>query len=61
MEANYKRTVTNLESEATIKEGIFKDMSQQSGREKLHDLFTWVYRPMMNIPEQLSREKWDKF
>lgn len=29
MEANYKRTVTNLESEANIKEGIFKDMSEQ--------------------------------
>ena len=29
MENNYKRTITNLESEANIKSGIFQDMTVQ--------------------------------
>ena len=29
MEANFKRTLTNLESENNIKEGAFKEMSDQ--------------------------------
>ena len=29
MEANYKRTITNLESELNIKGGIFQDMTNQ--------------------------------
>ena len=29
MEANSKRTITNLESELNIKSGIFEDMTRQ--------------------------------
>ncbi len=29
MEANYKRMIINLESDANMKQGIFQDMTQQ--------------------------------
>lgn len=32
MEANLKRTITNMESEINIKEGAFKEMTQQLKR-----------------------------
>ena len=42
MEANFKKTVTNLESEMNIKQGIFDDMNKQlkDHQEKCFELET---------------------